>query len=144
MRLMRWIIRRGSGPVALRSWLSNHFGIESWATMREGRTKSTGLVTIVLDGMKGSGIVRRTVTSILTLSSLSMSLMEVICLAALSTIHPPKNAKHIIPRRLAVLIHQGNPAWAFHSSVDDVNTAPTRHIVPVTNAAVRKPACEGA
>jgi hypothetical protein len=112
--------------------------------MRDGRMKSTGSVTSFLDGTNGSGIILRTVTSILTLSSLSMSLIEVMCLVALSTIHPPKNAKQMIPRRLAVVIHQGSPACDFQSSVEEVATAPIKHIEPERKVAVRKPACEGA
>jgi hypothetical protein len=73
-----------------------------------------------------------------------MSLIEVMCLVALSTIHPPKNAKQIIPRRLAVFTHHGNPTWAFQSSVEEVATAPIKHIEPERKVAVRKPACEGA
>jgi hypothetical protein len=112
--------------------------------MRDGRMKSTGSVTSFLDGTNGSGIILRTVTSILTLSSLSMSLIEVMCLVALSTIHPPKNAKHIIPRRFAVFTHQGRPACDFQSSVEEVTTAPNKHMEPERKVAVRKPACEGA
>src|SRR5947199_114415 len=44
--------------------------------------KSTGSVTSFLGGTNGSGIILRTVTSSLTLSSLSMSLIEVMCLVA--------------------------------------------------------------
>jgi hypothetical protein len=66
------------------------------------------------------------------------------CLVALSTIHPPKNAKQIIPRRLAVPTHHGSPTCGFQSSVEEVATAPIRHIEPERKVAVRKPACEGA
>jgi hypothetical protein len=73
-----------------------------------------------------------------------MSLIEVMCLVALNTIHPPRNAKQIIPRRLAVFTHHGRPTWTFQSSVEVVATAPIKHIEPERKVAVRKPACEGA
>ena len=49
-----------------------------------------------------------------------------------------------VPAMTTAILSHGSPTWAFQSSVEEVATAPNKHIEPERKVAVRKPACEGA
>ena len=112
--------------------------------MREGKIISEGSMTIFLGRTNGRGMVRRTVTSNLTSLACGSRLIEVICLEARKTIHPPIKVMKNMPMRFATGTNQGRPAPPFQCMFRNITPTPKKHIEPARNVPIKKPVWEGA